>query len=610
MKRKSGKYSGRCKDCDMMQAGGSTPVEMRMQGKQDPFNWTSINTQCPQGYYFSVPDNQCRRIVSNTPAPQAVPTSNTSGYEWTNFPPLPKTAPTTASEASLWHNTPEDIDPQTGETFNERLPAGHPDNPKTGEYKGDYGSVQTTTTKVPHNWNTDVFLGLRGAQVAASYLAGKRRDSLMNEYDYKQQSALGQMNPMPISQFQYGPNDYTTPNRLYAQQGGMINPYSFHAKYGGNLKTIIREYGNWTNDAGPMDMGDGPIDDNGKMKKGGIALDEMIINDFFRNLIQYGRGPHPYKEYGRRGYQKGGRAPIIVNNPNDPRLKAYSDSLTLHKASNKSLADFNKEDYSSEFLMDDSRSVFDAYKRLKAPQPIETKTKYLPFSKTDNKSLPISVNLYKKPVQPVVYQKPEKKDYPIHTLSKAQVRGTISGGEQGIIPQPKGDYIYGPANSVIGVNQNGVFKPIDMPEQRGKVNKPDLDLMSDKAALSTFLRGKGIQYEKGGRFMGINPEHKGWCTPLSNPHCTGARRRLALTLKKHHGFHEKGGYYDDSRDAWIEADGTIGPNGPYRRKKGGLTPNKAREILHDGTAHGKKLTDKQRRYFGAMSKGHTNYTGK
>jgi len=44
-------------------------------------------------------------------------------------------------------------------------------------------------------------------------------------------------------------------------------------------------------------------------------------------------------------------------------------------------------------------------------------------------------------------------------------------------------------------------------------------------------------------------------------------------------------------------------------KKGGLTPNKAREILHDGTAHGNKLTDKQRKYFGAMSKGHTNYRG-
>lgn len=45
-------------------------------------------------------------------------------------------------------------------------------------------------------------------------------------------------------------------------------------------------------------------------------------------------------------------------------------------------------------------------------------------------------------------------------------------------------------------------------------------------------------------------------------------------------------------------------------KKGGLTPNKAREILHDGTAQGHPLTDKQRRFFGAKSKGHTNFRGR
>lgn len=36
-------------------------------------------------------------------------------------------------------------------------------------------------------------------------------------------------------------------------------------------------------------------------------------------------------------------------------------------------------------------------------------------------------------------------------------------------------------------------------------------------------------------------------------------------------------------------------------KKGGLTPKKAREILHDKSVHGKPLTDKQRKYFGYIS---------
>ena len=55
------------------------------------------------------------------------------------------------------------------------------------------------------------------------------------------------------------------------------------------------------------------------------------------------------------------------------------------------------------------------------------------------------------------------------------------------------------------------------------------------------MGGEMDQYKKGGRFMGINPAHKGYCTPMTKPTCTGHRRALALTLKKHHGFHEMGG---------------------------------------------------------------------
>lgn len=38
--------------------------------------------------------------------------------------------------------------------------------------------------------------------------------------------------------------------------------------------------------------------------------------------------------------------------------------------------------------------------------------------------------------------------------------------------------------------------------------------------------------------------------------------------------------------------------------KGGLTPAKARQILHDGEANGKPITEKQRRYFGAVASGY------
>lgn len=49
------------------------------------------------------------------------------------------------------------------------------------------------------------------------------------------------------------------------------------------------------------------------------------------------------------------------------------------------------------------------------------------------------------------------------------------------------------------------------------------------------------EFKRGGNWIqsAVNPEHKGYCTPLSKSTCTGHRRALALTFKKHHGFHKK-----------------------------------------------------------------------
>lgn len=40
-----------------------------------------------------------------------------------------------------------------------------------------------------------------------------------------------------------------------------------------------------------------------------------------------------------------------------------------------------------------------------------------------------------------------------------------------------------------------------------------------------------------------------------------------------------------------------------RRKRGAPSKEKAREIMHDGTAHGHMLTDKQRGFMGAIASG-------
>lgn len=37
----------------------------------------------------------------------------------------------------------------------------------------------------------------------------------------------------------------------------------------------------------------------------------------------------------------------------------------------------------------------------------------------------------------------------------------------------------------------------------------------------------------------VNENHVGYCSPMSKKTCTPARKRLAETFKKHHGFHKK-----------------------------------------------------------------------
>lgn len=51
---------------------------------------------------------------------------------------------------------------------------------------------------------------------------------------------------------------------------------------------------------------------------------------------------------------------------------------------------------------------------------------------------------------------------------------------------------------------------------------------------------QGMMKEGGNWLRGaVDPAHKGWCTPMSNPHCTGHRRAFALMMKRNHGFSKK-----------------------------------------------------------------------
>ena len=110
----------------------------------------------------------------------------------------------------------------------------------------------------------------RGFRNGMSWLSGKVERGRQNRYDWMQQTALGQMNPMPTDDFQ-------------------PNPYNLYMEKGGNLKTILREHDKYTNTA-QMDMGDGKLDDKGMMKKGGYEIDRMIITRrILPLLLQFGR---------------------------------------------------------------------------------------------------------------------------------------------------------------------------------------------------------------------------------------------------------------------------------------------------------------------------------
>ena len=72
-----------------------------------------------------------------------------------------------------------------------------------------------------------------------------------------------------------------------------------------------------------------------------------------------------------------------------------------------------------------------------------------------------------------------------------------------------------------------------------------------------------LQVMKNGGWIqkAINPEHKGYCTPMTKSTCTPKRKALAKTFKKHHGFHKKkdgGKIYEDGGLIKYEPGGITG----------------------------------------------------
>ena len=111
--------------------------------------------------------------------------------------------------------------------------------------------------------------------------------------------------------------------------------------------------------------------------------------------------------------------PISVNDPNDPRLKAYSDSLNLYKGTKSGMPGYvliDKDKMTDgihqghigvPFINSDT-PWSTLFKKDKI-KPIDMDTYDLPSSVGKAEGTDVTIPIYKKPVQPYIYKKPAEK---------------------------------------------------------------------------------------------------------------------------------------------------------------------------------------------------------
>lgn len=101
-------------------------------------------------------------------------------------------------------------------------------------------------------------------------------------------------------------------------------------------------------------------------------------------------------------YPNGGKVkPIVVNDPNDPRLKAYNDSLNAYNTGEKDYQKYLRMSASEPLIR--TRSWGNPVNGDDVIQPIMGYGFSMPFSEWSRTGFPQSTFRYKKPVQPVIY---------------------------------------------------------------------------------------------------------------------------------------------------------------------------------------------------------------
>ena len=553
-----------------------------------------------------------------------------------------------------------------------------------GNARDQYNAIHEEKDKEPQP-KLDPYWLFRGFRNGMSWLSGMVERGRQNRYDWMQQTALGQVNPMPTDDFQ-------------------PNPYNLYMQKGGNLKHIVKEYNKYTN-AAQMDMGDGMVDDQGLMKKGGhVSIVELLaergqdasfdarkkmFDKYFdgkysgtaeQNIAMIKMLENPVKDSPFVGAiakapTKNEQAPRKQVAPppakkveqvkkDTPKSTAFANAIGAAVAT---ISGDRRGTLESGVVVDkgtNTEYVIKGNKIVKSFPVLTGKSGKNP--KTDPNSNPFSVDYleshpearstptgsYLMNPNPNIYGWPGYNLQGIPAYGESAQKTTVamhitygSDPKAGLKGHPDPQE-FKRRNAAYTMSPQSRFMSYGCTNMQGEaincLTKEfpkgdtavyiDSRIPKDKDLIRSFQKEEGGEMKKGGyeidrmmimrkilpqllqlgrlgtsKYRGmkkggihINPENKGKFTASAKEHGMGVQefaRHVLANKEEYSPTQVKRANFARNASKW-------------NKKAGGLTPNKARQILHDKEVHGKPLTDKQRRYFGAMSKGHTNFRGK
>jgi hypothetical protein len=302
------------------------------------------------------------------------------------------------------------------------------------------------------------------------------------------------------------PEDFNKQTVVQPQMG--YNPYLY-----GTGSQAIAEYGGYIKDDG-----------NTPSAQSGRRVNPRYQVAPVQGVMQIG-----FEDHGTDN------KPIITHNPNDPRIQRYADSMTLHNAGMRAVPRYMKARYAENFAQDDTPAIAAAVRRLGPQQPVFAPRRNLPYSASDASSQEIGINIYDKPHQPYVYV-PLDRD-----IDATQVQGTdmtTRNAVQGTGLRPA-DLSQRPTKYSVTVRDENApskqrsiyFK--DKKEWRNFVDSGAVNFINTSETQDSAT-GAGYPTMRSGGWIqkAINPEHKGYCTPMTKSTCTPRRKALAKTLKK------------------------------------------------------------------------------